>query len=549
MELRRPHQTEEGLVRLWADKALELCADIDDEEALAEYRDPVEKVLDALNHDRRVVVLGGGDSGKSTLLANLSGAPVIAHATMEGHYTCWRYICRDGDASHSRFIPTSALRGLELVDTADLENENVRHTCEQLIQGADVVLGVLDARRVEISPVWDMLAGVEQENRSAWMLVVTQVNHLDAREGIALKEHLRQLNRARGAEGVRIFIYSDVNDASATNAVRTCVQELLQESHGLSASLRVLAERTMDLVQRADRVLSAREGVSRMYSGFMAGIEQEIDNFMHSQMIGLAEYTRGAQQMLLETLESLLAEVRRSLGWALSPGVLLRLELMGGMADKELYRLMDNALQHMQEEADKQFTMQCESHWKHVRPRMKKALECEIGDFPNAALQAELQTLRERLSRQMFEPLASTGLRARMFGIFVAHTGWMQGCVICICIFFILAGILGFLGHDTPAVTCVLLAIVTWGSGCIAQRIASRNICVSIQNLVRDMCTACEKQFHAAMESLIVSRVAAYRQLYTAPRRKVARREVELRPLQDRQKTIYTRLRILLQHL
>lgn len=534
---------------MWAEKALELCVDIDDEEALAEYREPVEKMLSALDHDRRVLALGGEGSGKSSLLANLVGAPVIAQAAMEGSYACWRFICRDGDASHSHFIPVATLYGLELVDTADLGREDVRHTSELLLQGADVALGVLDARCLDSSPVWDLLASVPQENRSAWMLVAAQVDRLDAREAIALKERLRELSHERGADGIRILIYPGKDDPTAVNALRTCVQELLQSSHGLYTSLRVLAERSMDLVQRADRVLSAREGLSRMDNGFMAGIEQEIDNFLHSQMIGLAEYTRGAEHTLMQTLGELLTEVRHSIGWALSPGTLLRLELMGGMTEKALYRHMDTSLQHMQEEADKQFTAQCEAHWRHVRPRMKKSLECEIGDFPDAALQSELQTLRERLCRQMYEPMAAAGLRGRMFSIFVANVGWMRGCVTCMCAFFILAGSLGCLGHDIPAVACVLLAIATWGIGCALQRVASNNICTSVEDLVREMCNICEKQFLAALEGLIVSRVAAYRQLYTTPRRKVARRETELRPLQDRQRTIYTRLRVLLQHL
>ena len=75
MELRRPHQSEEGLVRLWAEKAVELCADIDDEEALAEYREPVEKILESLNHDRRVVVLGGSHSGKGDRLRTEGRGP------------------------------------------------------------------------------------------------------------------------------------------------------------------------------------------------------------------------------------------------------------------------------------------------------------------------------------------------------------------------------------------------------------------------------------------------------------------------------------------
>ena len=549
MDLRRPHQTKEGLIRLWAEKALELCEDIDDEEALAEYLKPVKETLVALNHDRRVLALGGAGSGKSTLLALLANAPVIKQCAMEGHYTCWRYVCRDADASHSLFFPLPSLEGLELVDTADLASEEVRRTCEQLLQGADAVLGVLDARAADASPVWDLLTSIPPEARTSWLLAVAQTDRLDARAAIALKEQLRQLSRMHGVQDVRIFIYPGEATDAATNTLRSCVQELLDRPQGLYASLRVLAERTVDLVQRADRTLSAREGVGRMYSGFMAGIEQEIDNFMHSQMIGLAEYTHGMQSLLVHTLTNMRSELHRTLGWALSPSTLLRMELMGGVADQAIYRHMDAALQHMQEESDKQFSAQCGTHWEHVRPRMKKALECEIGAFPREALETELHTLRERLGRQMYEPLVAAGIRNRLFAIFAEQTGWMQRCIILTCMILIIAGLLGSLGHDAPAAAGVLLAVAVWGIGCAIQHAATRHICNAVEQLVSELCGASEKQFLAVVEGLIVSRMAAYRQLYAAPRHKVTQQESELRPLQERQKTIYTRLRILLQHL
>ncbi len=549
MDLRRPHQTEEGLVRLWAEKTLALCADIDDDEALSEYCRPVQDMLDSLRHDRRVLALGGGDSGKSTLLSLMANAPVIAQCAMEGSYTCWRYTCRDADVSHSRFIPLPALEGLELVDTADLARDEVRHTCSQLLQGADAVLGVLDARSADTSPVWDLLTSLPPEAHRTWLLAVAQTDRLDARAGIALKEHLRQLSHSHGVQDVRIFIYPGAGNPAALDMLRSCVQELLDNPHGLYATLRALAERTMDLVQRAGQVLIKREGVGRTYSVFMAGIEREIDNFTHSQMIGLKEYTHSVQQLLIHSLEDLHNEMSRYLGWALSPGTLLRLELMGNLADQAIYRRMDTAMLHMQEESDKQFSAQCEAHWNHVRPRMKKALECEIERFPHEALQAELRTLRERLSRQMYEPLAAAGIRSHLFEIFVAHTGWMQRAVVSVCLFLILAGSLGSMGHDMPAAVCVLLAMAAWGIGCAIQHVATRHIGNSVEQLVNELCKACEKQFLAVAEDLIVSRMAAYRQLYTTPRHKVARQENKLRPLQDEQKTIYTRLRILLQHL
>lgn len=549
MELRRPHLSEEGLVRLWAEKALDLCARIDDEEALAEYRDPVQEALHALSHDRRILTLGGARAGKSTLLSSLADEQAIANSPMEGHYTCWRFICRDGDATHSRFIPRPCLEGLELVDTADLERPEVRRTGEQLMQGADVVIGVLDARSPAASPVWDLLATVPPEARKAWLLVVAQVNRLDAREAIALKERLRQQSHIHGAQDLRILIFPGPQDANGVTALRTCVQNILEDSHGSSGSIRRLAELTMDLVQRADRVLSAREGVSRMYNVFMSGIEQEIDNFLHSQTIGLAGYCRGVQLTIRQTVPDLLEKVRCFLGRILSPSALLRLELLGGMTNNAFYDLMEHAILSMQEESDRHFVLQCAAHWQSVRPRMRKTLECEIGDFSAAVLEKELKTLRERLCRQLYEPLADAGLRARFLSLFVAQAGWMQACIVCICIFLVLAGILGSIGQNALAVGCVILALLTWLIVCGVFHFATRKICSQIESVTLDLCASCQKDFLSVLEGLIVSRVTAYRQLYIVPRRKIAKRELELKPLQEQQRTICTQLRILLPHL
>ena len=549
MELRRPHLNEEGLVRLWAEKALDLCDQIDEGEDLTEYRTPVRQTLQALSHDRRIMVLGGAGAGKSTLLSCMAGTQTIAQHTTANHYTCWRFICRDGDASHSRFIPLPQLEGLELVDTADITREEVRHTCELLMQGADVVVGVLDARAPATSPVWDVLDTVPENARKAWMLAVAQVNQLDARESIALKERLRELSRAHGIDGMRILIFPEPGNEAAIVTLRSCVQEILEDTHGAATQIRRLAELTTDLVQRAGRILSARESVSRTYNVFMSGIEQEIDNFLHSQTIGLAQYSHGLQLTVQQTLPELLAQVRQKLGFILSPGTLLRMELMGRMTEQLLYQCMDRAVQRMQEESDNHFVMQCAAHWQSVRPRMKKALECEIGDFPADTLKTELKTLRERLCRQLYEPMADAGLQARLFSVYVAHVSWMQTCVICECIFCVLAGVLGCLGQDALGLGCVVLAVLTWSGGSIAHHVASRNIGTQIESLVQDVFSNQEKDFLSVLEALIVSRVTAYRQLYVVPRRKVAKREVELRPLQEQQRAIHTQLRLLMTHL
>ncbi len=464
------------------------------------------------------------------------------------HYTCWRYICGDGDATHSRFVPLQNLEGLELVDTADIRQEGVRQTCEILMSGADVILGVLDARTAETSPLWEMLAGVPQEERGSWMLVAAQANQLGAKQAIALKQRLRELAAEHAAEGVRILIFPGTENA-AVQTLRTCVAEMLQESSGLPSLIRLLAERTLDMVQRADRVLSKRDSASRVDNVFMRNIEQEIDNFLQHQITGLGEYSRGVQQTMLQVMPELQEEVRRGMGTVLSPVVLLQLGNLGGNMDRVIYRSLNEAVEQMEQESDKQFISQCASHWRSVRPRMKKNLECEIGDFPDGDLERDLNTLRERLCRELYEPIAATGVRARLIRIYTAHAGWMKMCITAVCICLTLGGILGFLGQDVPGVCCVGLAGLVWCGGCIAHVVTVRRVCAQVNTLMEEVCSGVYDVIRTVLEGFITSRVTAYRQLYTQPRQKLARQEVELKPLQEMQRKIYTQVRILLPHL
>ena len=191
VELRRAYRTQESLVRYWAQQAVALCKDIEDE-SLEEYAAPVRAADKALQRDRRIIVIGGAKCGKSSILAGLVGAPVIASHRMEGHYLCWRFSCRDGDATHSRFIPQEHLNGLELVDTAACSGE-AADTCRTLLQGADVIVAVVDSRAPEMSPVWDMLAELPEALLSSCLLAITFTDILGAEQILKLKDTLRDL--------------------------------------------------------------------------------------------------------------------------------------------------------------------------------------------------------------------------------------------------------------------------------------------------------------------------------------------------------------------
>lgn len=543
MELRRAYGKEEGLIRLWAEKGMELCAQIDDEEELAEYIEPVKKALEALVHDRRILVLGEAGSGKSSILADLADAPVIARVRMETqHYLCWRYTCRDGDAMHSRFIASPNLEGLELVDTADIRNEEVRRTCELLMTGADVILGVLDARTAETSPLWEILAGKPPEERKSWMLVATQINRLDAKQTIVIKQHLRELAEQHAVKDVPMLIYPREEKAVA-EALRDYVAGKLKTSGGLLALLRLLAERASDMVQSAGRVLSFRESISRTDTSFMDDIEREISKLLQFQTAELGEYGKAVLQTILQVLPDVRADVRYAMGNLLSPITLLRLESMGGYTNSSVCSNINDVLQQMEHRVDMNFIALCANQWKAVRPRVKTKLKCDIGDFPYAVLEKELDSLREKLCRELYESIAAKGLRAQLIRIYVVHAGWMQTCLSATFACIMVGGLLGFLGQDIPGICCVVLAGLIWCGGCIAHTITTRRICARVDALVRGVCNDALGVFRTVLEDYITSRVTAYRQLYIQPRQKLARQEKEFKPLQTLQGYILTQIR------
>ena len=546
MELRRVYNTQEGLVRHWSNQALELCHDIDDEE-LTEYTQTVHSARDLLQHDRRIIAIGGAGSGKSALLAGLAGASAIARHPRGEPYVCWRYLCRDGDATCSRFLPREHLCGLELVDTADCGGE-AREVCVELLQGADVVIAVVDGRSPGESPVWELLSMLPEKSLNATLLAVTHTDLLGAEQGLRLKEQLRELARERLKYNLPPY-YVCPADARGVETFRSRVQEALLGPQGVRAAIRGLAEVAADLVDKQGRILRARRMVSLTSNTFIAGIDQEIDNILAFQMRGLDKLYGYMQDELERAVPPLLKRVRRHFGLGLSPSTLLRLELLGADTDRALYCQMERQVQNLQAETDEQFAALCLKHWCDVRPRMKKTIECEIGDFPEQALGEDLLDLRKRMSGELYDLVAGTGMRHKLYELFMAQAGWMRACLIFMCFLLTAGGVLGIVGQDVPAVCCVCAAALVWLGGAIGCQIASSHICRNLLSLTETLRSHMSSSLHGVLERLLVSRVAAYRRLYTVPRQKVNRQNETLEPLQMRQKEIYIQLRTLIPRL
>ncbi len=539
--LSRCFRTEESRARYWAQQAVDLCSEIEDE-SLTELAELVKKAESALDRDRRIIVMGGERCGKSTLLSAVAEYPAIARVPLTDDYVCWRYRCKDGDSTCSRFIPMENLSGLELVDTRSCANEGVAATVRQLIHGADVVIAVTDGRAPEASPIWPILASMKEEQRAACLIAVTFTENLAAEATLKLKDSLRDYCREHlGASLPLCFVNPNSSRESLQSFVQL-VQEALTQPAGVRAGIRKLIETGKELTRKQGSVLGARDRVARTDSGFLAGIEQEIDYFLARQRDSLQHCTEVYAEAAMRALPTTISKLQKALGWFLSPVTLMRLEQMGAGTEKLYYRTLRSEVLTQQEASDGNFVLSCMSHWRSVRPRMKKTLECEIGEFPEESLRSDLEQLRVRMGRELYKPFTEIKLRTTFSKTFNVHAGWMRGCCVGICLSLVAAGILGFFDMLEFALAALLVSAIIWLIGSVAHYVVARKLCSEIVQHSLVLQDKMQHSISSAVEALLVSRVAAYRRLYTAPRDKVARHEASLKPLQQKHKDINMQL-------
>ncbi len=539
--LQRSYKSQESLVRYWALQAVALCSKIEDD-GLDEFSAPVHEAIAAMERERRIVFFGGRGCGKTALLSRVASCPVMAAVPFESPYLRWRYACADGDCTHSRFIPEERLEGLELVDTQACDTPEQTEVLRGLLPDADVAVAVVDARSYESSPVWELLAGLPEESTSVVMIALTFTDSLSAEASLELSAAMRELSRTRLGRVLPAYAVSPASE-TAVESFTLRVQEALSAPAGVRAAIRRVLNAAVDLMYKQGSVLKGREDVARTNSGFLSGIEQEIDNFLSHQMTGVKGCTDSYVDSVYRVSPKLLRRLHRAFGFLCSPVTLLRLELFGSGVEKTFYRMMRADVNAIQQESDHRFCTSCSGHWRSVRPRMKQTLQCEIGEFPEESLNEELAKLRGLMAREMYIPFVNERFRAQLSEAFKARVGWMQVAIVTLCLLLTLAGLLGFIGQDVLAIGVLSLAGSVWLVASVVQWVAFSHLRREIETKAEALHSAMRASLAPAVENLIISRVAAYRRLYAEPRRKVSKHISLLKPLQQEHGEIYRQLR------
>ncbi len=536
--LTRSYRSQESLVKYWAMQAVELCYAIDDVAmtTLTEYTAPVLETMGSMESERRVMIIGGEACGKSSLLAGLAGCPLMAQVPLEQPFVRWRFRNQNGSAEHSRFIPLEQLEGLELVDTRSCASAEHAEALRSLMPGTDVLIAVVDGRKPEASPVWELLASPEARAVEATLIAVTFANSPQ------VSDTLRELCQSRLERSLPVYCVNPAS-AAAMEVFTERVQDALDSPSALRAAIRSVVDAAVDLMYKQGSALKLLEATDRTRSSFLRHIEEEIDNFLTRQRAGLPRLMEYYVEASRRALPRLLRRLRWVYGWVFSPVTILRLELLGSGCELFYYRNLRDDVLRLQMDSDRHFIVSCAAHWKSARPRMQKDLGCDIGEFPEETLSLELARLREALGRELHAPFSREQLRLRMGHLFTARSGWMRACLAFICLFLFFAGMLGLLGHDLPAAALACVAVGLWLLASVAHWVAGRRIRRGIEGLGTLLENAVRVTLTESVERLVVSRVAAYRRLYALPRRKVDELEVLLKPLQEHHQNIIRQIR------
>ncbi len=534
------HRSQKSILQYLAGQALTLSRDIADS-SLTEHEQELQQALDQLSQDRRILLFGRAKSGKSSVLAALINEPVIARAETRERIARWR-TCppNDGPDQRAHYLMRDELAGFEFIDTADCQLIGVEDRLPRLVEQSDIALAVVNSHDIENPIYWKTLAHlVEHSEHCRFAIVATHVDSLNAMQLLRLKGALQDGIRDYLPEPLPCFRLGSPDDIETMDELRAYVQHSLDARDALYRDLINTANACQTLLQKHAILLAARQSARHADTGFLQGIDREIDRFLERQLSGVESLTDSYMQEIHQLPSSLCAWIRSHFNSFFVPSDLLLFERVVPDIESQYYSHLRTRILERQEESDRQFVLSCESHWNDVGERMQDKLHCDIGSFQNITLSRELGELHRQLLYSLHCAIQQRKLRASARQLLLPQAAKLYPLFILICMIIAVAGIIGFYEYDLFAVLCLIGALLIWLIATTVQYYQLKSVGKALESLILDVGSSIEQSLQTALGELVLSRVAAYRQLYKQPREALVEQERMLVPLTHRQRKLY----------
>ncbi len=496
-----------------------------------------EQALKACCAPQNVTVIGLTGSGKSSTLDALAGDKFCALSDGAATVTCWHYAPTQQplpyDWAERRFFPSDALLNLEFRDTVGLEDEAVQQKLSIILPSADVIPVVVSATDGVNPALWDYLASLDAELYPRMVLTLTHAETLPYEQAQALKEALRAASRESLGIQLPLYPVTPAGDRAGegVEALRNHVQEILTARPMTDGRVKNLLDTTAQLLNEQEEVLKARNRLSRLDTGFLSTIDREIDRIQLQMEDEMPARLKAYADYVQENVSRLGKKSARQLGRVLSIRRSMVIDRFPPFIDEWFYEVVRAGLEQSHGNYNKDFLNVCRDHWNHVRPRVKDQWNCDIGDFPAAKLQADLDEYKKRLACALYKPLQDFGIKPCLTNLFREHGSVMRVEVRIILILITLAGLLGSFGENTAAFACLGLTVIVWLCCNVGLAWMGYKLNKEIVNAASEMHIAVECGLRAPLHEAMISGLSDYRKLYLDIRTQVAIYAEQLAPL------------------
>ena len=280
----------------------------------------------------------------------------------------------------------------------------------------------------------------------------------------ALKEEMRSVSREH--LGVQLPLYpitpAGERAGEGVEALRTCVQEVLKRSPLTDRRVERLLLATDRLLEEQGKVLNELHRLSKLDSGFLTSIDREIDRIQLQMEEEMPARLKAYAQYVQDCVPRLGKKSARQLGRFLSIRRTMILHKLPPVIDEWFYELVKSGIEERHAYYNKEFLNICQTHWNHVRPRVREQWDCDIGEFPAARLQADLEVYKERLGRSVYMPLKDFGIKPCLSKLFLDQEDVMRTELKLMLVMVILGALLGSFGEHGAGFACLGVALVLW---------------------------------------------------------------------------------------
>ena len=536
-------------VRDVADAAAAFSARIGPDRHFDSQKD-VEEALEECCTPQNVTVIGLTGSGKSSTLDALAGEYFCSRVSSEATLIRWQYKPNPAPHTHEwvedRFYPSDSLLNLEFWDTISLEQPAAPQRLKHIVPKSDAVLVVISAKDGNEPAIWEYLKTLEERLHSRMVLVITHAELLPFEQLQALKEEMRSVSREH--LGVQLPLYpitpAGERAGEGVEALRTCVQEVLKRSPLTDRRVERLLLATDRLLEEQGKVLNELHRLSKLDSGFLTSIDREIDRIQLQMEEEMPARLKAYAQYVQDCVPRLGKKSARQLGRFLSIRRTMILHKLPPVIDEWFYELVKSGIEERHAYYNKEFLNICQTHWNHVRPRVREQWDCDIGEFPAARLQADLEVYKERLGRSVYMPLKDFGIKPCLSKLFLDQEDVMRTELKLMLVMVILGALLGSFGEHGAGFACLGVALVLWLGSNLGLAWMQYRLSKQIVSAASEMSIAIDCGLRTPLYEAMISGLSDYRKLYADIRGQVAGGVEHLTPLLNARYDLFYKLTV-----